>query len=114
MANVKEGFAQLPRVDFKHLQNYFSTDEWELACEKLALSLFRHNCCVVYMPEEFTDAMLNALDAFCALTPEDLQQMRSQDSSVCYCALPGRNQFDYRISSAMAMPKSAEIPAERV
>ncbi|KAK9842251.1 hypothetical protein WJX81_002791 [Elliptochloris bilobata] len=110
---MADGFAQLPRVAFADLHSLLSSDKWELACEKLALSLFKHNACVLVLPEEMWGWIHGAMGRFCDLAPEDLQRLCSQDGSPGYTALPGRNRFDYRLGSGMAerLPEAAQQPA---
>ena len=99
---MADGFAQLPRIESKHLHAYFVSNAWELACEKLALSVYKHCTCILTVPERVMGDIAKALDAFRALTPEELQRLRSQNGSPGFSVLPGRHQFDYKINSAVA------------
>ena len=109
-------FAQLPRVTFRDLHAMISSDRWELACEKLALALFKHNACVLVLPDEMWGWLQGALDRFCELAPADLPRLTTQDSSPGFAALPGRNRFDYRLGSAVAdrLPEAAQEAAIQV
>ena len=113
---MADGFAQLPRVAFRDLHALLSSDKWELACEKLALALFKHNACVLVLPEEMWGWVQSALEQICELAPADLPRLATQDGSPGFAALPGRNKFDYRLGSALAdrLPEEAQQAAVQV
>jgi hypothetical protein len=94
-----EGFAQLPRVDFKDLYTQVvSTDSYELACEKLALALFKHHVCIISLSAHAWSPT-DAFAAFCALQKVDVEN--GEGSSPCYTTLQGRTMFEFRLNGAL-------------
>lgn len=93
-----EGFAQLPRVDFKDLYTQVvSTDSYELACEKLALALFKHHVCIISLSAHAWSPT-DAFAAFSELQKVDVEN--GQGSSPGHTTLQGRTMFEFRLNSA--------------
>ena len=109
-----EGFAQLPRVDFKDLYTQVvSTDSYELACEKLALALFKHHVCIISLSAH-TWSPRDAFAAFSELQKVDMEN--GQGSSPGHTALQGRTMFEFRLNGAFwqKLPQPSQATAYTV
>lgn len=106
MAAEPESF--IPRVQASALQVHaHASEEWQVASEKLTLSLCRHNVCVLQtsIPSSVsTEAGFSSMHGLLWSSPEDLPQasVPSAEDETGLLRQPGRHSYSFKLGSTKA------------